>query len=70
MSTTFRVALFNHLFDLFDAGDCAAAELDLPGVAGGDGEVGVDVGCEGWGVPEAAEGVESYRDAVVGKHGD
>lgn len=48
-----------------DAPDAAAAQLDLPGVAAGDGTEVADVRGEGWGVGEAGEVVEHLGDAVV-----
>lgn len=38
-------------------------------MAAREGFLGADVGFEGRGVEEAAEGVEDYGDAVVGEHG-
>lgn len=56
-------------FDLspyeLDAPYAAAAQLDLPGVAAGDGAEVADVRGEGWGVGEAGEVVEHLGDAVV-----
>lgn len=63
-----------HLGDLpadhLDTPNRGPAQLHFPGVAGRQRFKCANVRFERGTVKEAAEGVEDYRDAVVGEHGE